>query len=578
MANNKLEILKTGHPRLYINPKRLNDLAELQEKDIFFQLLKEGLIRKADRIMHEKPVEFKITGPRMLKNCQEILSRVSSLALTCHLTKDLQYAMRAKEELVSAASYPHWNKDHFLDTAELISAFSIGYDWLFHILSKTDLSVIRHALIDKGLKAGLEEHKNNVWWASHKYNWNQVCNGALMIGALAIGDEEPQLANEIFSATSRHLPLAFNSYGKDGGWEAGPDYWEYTTWYSALLIDALKEVTGNDLGLSDTKGFEKTGLFPIYMAGPNDRYFNFADSDEAYKPLPVLYWLGKKFNTDACIFENHRLLRKSLRKGKEIDAFNLVWYQPAPERTPLLPAARCFSDINVVSTRSEWANERALFIACKGGNNQADHAHLDSGSFVLDMNGERWASDLGRDSYDLPGYFDLSEGGERWKYFRLNTQSHNTLVLNNDNQRAAAKSEFIKTHFTTKESFVIIDLSEAYIPHATSVLRTIKMINNNEIRLEDFIRWAGSQKFIQWQMLTDAEVILSGRKAELRKGGKKIYAAILQPEDVVFEVIPAERTEPENLNQGFRQLIMRKTEKNSSTGIIISFSNNPLLI
>ena len=40
--------------------------------------------------------------------------------------------------------------------------------------------------------------------------------------------------NEIFDATTKHLPIAFNSYGKDGGWEAGPDYWQYTTWYSAL--------------------------------------------------------------------------------------------------------------------------------------------------------------------------------------------------------------------------------------------------------------------------------------------------------------------------------------------------------
>jgi hypothetical protein len=570
-----LEILKTGHPRLYISPERLNDLAEHEEKDIFFQLLKEGLIKKADRIMHEKPVEFKITGPRMLKNCQEILSRVSALALTHHLTKDLQYAVRALEELISAASYPHWNKDHFLDTAELICTFAIGYDWLFHVLSKTDLSVIRHALVDKGLKAGLEEHKNNVWWASHKYNWNQVCNGAMIIGALSIGEEEPQLAKEIYAATTRHLPVAFNSYGKDGGWEAGPDYWEYTTWYSALLIDALQEVTGNDLGLSNIKGFKKTGLFPLYMAGPHDRYFNFADSDDSYKPLPVLFWLGKKFNIDACIIENHRLLRKSLRNGKEIDAFNLIWYQPAEKRAHLLPATRYFSDIHALSIRSEWDNEQAAFIACKGGNNQADHAHLDSGSFVLDMNGERWASDLGRDNYDLPGYFNLSEGGERWKYFRLNTQSHNTLVLNNDNQRAEAKSEFIKTHLSESESFGAMDLSEAYIPHAISVLRNIKLKNKNEIILHDIIRWAGSQKSVQWQMLTDADIFLSGRKAELSKDGKKIYATLLQPDDVVFEVISAERTEPEKDNKGFRQLIVKKTEKGDTTEIIVSLAINP---
>lgn len=573
-----LEILKKGHPRLYISPDRLKGIREFEEKDIFFQQLEEGLIKKANRLIHEKPVEFKITGPRMLKNCQEILSRVSALAFAYHLTEDTKYAVRAKEELFSAAEYPHWNKDHFLDTAELITAFAIGYDWLFHILSETDLFIIKNAMINKGLKPGLEEHKNNIWWAAHKYNWNQVCNGALMIGALSIGDEEPHLANEIFAATAKHLPVAFNSYGKDGGWEAGPDYWQYTTWYSALLLDALQCVTGNDLGLSGTKGFDKTGLFPIYSAGPNDQYFNFADADEEVKPLPVLFWLGKQFNIEVCIIENHRLLKKSLRNKEEIDAFNLIWYQPAIIHPQSLPPTRLFSDINALYMRTEWANKKAIFTAIKGGYNQADHAHLDLGSFILDMEGVRWASELGRDNYDLPGYFDLSEGGGRWNYFRLNTKSHNTLVLNKDNQRAKAKAKIVDFQISADESTGLLDLSEAYVPHARSVFRTIKLIKDSGISIQDTITWEGSQKLVQWQMLTDAQIMLSGRKAELRKGGKTIYATLLQPEDAVFEVISAERAEPEAHNKGFKQLIVKITEKGNSTGISVSLFNTPPVI
>ena len=62
-------------------------------------------------------------------------------------------------------------------------------------------------MINQGLKTGLEEHKNNIWWAAHKYNWNQVCNGALIIGALSIGDEEPQLASEIFRLLPQSICL-----------------------------------------------------------------------------------------------------------------------------------------------------------------------------------------------------------------------------------------------------------------------------------------------------------------------------------------------------------------------------------
>jgi hypothetical protein len=337
----------------------------------------------------------------------------------------------------------------------------------------------------------------------------------------------------------------------------------------------LQSVTGNDLGLLKTEGFDKTGLFPVYSAGPNDQYFNFADADEDVKALPVLFWLGKQFNIETCIGENHRLLKKSLEHNEDMDGFNLIWYQPVGKSPQLLPVSRLFGDIHVLYLRSEWAKKEAIFTTLKGGSNQADHAHLDLGSFILDMNGVRWASELGRDNYDLPDYFDLSEGGGRWNYFRLNTKSHNTLVLNNDNQRALAKSEIVNFHESTDEVTGIVDLLEAYLPHAKSVFRTIILHKNDGIIVKDKIEWAGPQKLVQWQMLTDAEIVLLGRKAELRKGRKRIYATLLQPDDAVFEVISAERMEPEGHNNGFKQLIVKKTEKGSSTEISVSLGNKP---
>jgi hypothetical protein len=535
---------------------------------LFAELIK-ALIGKANRLLTEDVVTFKITGPRMLKNCQEIRSRITTLALAYLLTDAWNFAIRARNELFSALCFPHWNKDHFLDTAELITAFAIGYDWLFHALPTEDLELIKQAMITKGIKVGLEEHKNNIWWAGHKYNWNQVCNGSLIIGALSIADEELQLCSNVFEATLKYLPIAFNSYGKDGGWEAGPDYWQYTTLFSALLIDALQMVTGNDFGLLKTKGFDKTGLFPIYLNGPNDRFFNFADADETCNPLPVLFWLGKQFNIDACINENHRLLHHATIQNSDIDAFNLVWYEPIKSNSLQLPLNKYFDDIQLGVFRSEWGNPESTFIAFKGGYNQADHAHLDLGSFVLDMKGVRWASELGRDNYDLPGYFDLSEGGGRWNYFRLNTKSHNTLVLNEDIQRASAKAEIGFTEFED-ESLVCIDLSEAYIPHAVSVIRTIKLQNKEKVIISDEVEWRGTQKSFQWQMLTDAEIILDGNKAVLIKAGKKIVASILQPAESVFKVISAEQEEPQLKNTGYKLLIVRNTETGNFTKIEVS--------
>ena len=64
-----------------------------------------------------------------------------------------------------------------------------------------------------------------------------------------------------------------------------------------------------------------------------------------------------------------------------------------------------FRGVDIACFRSAWDDPNALYLAVKGGDNKAAHAHLDLGSFVLDAGGVRWAADLGPDDYDLPGYF-----------------------------------------------------------------------------------------------------------------------------------------------------------------------------
>ena len=133
----------------------------------------------------------------------------------------------------------------------------------------------------------------------------------------------------------------------------------------------------------------------------------------------MLFWLARRYDDPVLAWppETAATGRSSAR--------DLLWYDAARNRQPNgRAAAGCpLPGDQLAFFRSAWNDKDALYVGFKGGDNAANHAHLDLGTFVLDALGQRWAVDLGPDDYNLPGYF----GAERWTYERLKTSGQNTL-------------------------------------------------------------------------------------------------------------------------------------------------------
>jgi hypothetical protein len=564
--------LSENHPRLFLSAKRMRMLQDGSADNVLVSL-KTTVLLEADALLQTEPSEFKIIGPRMLPTCQQVFRRVATLALAFRLTGLQRYLDRARGELFAAANFPHWNPDHFLDTAELCSAFAVGYDWLHDSLPDSDRCWIRETLVDKGLRPGLELQQKPAWWVSVRHNWNTVCNGGLAIGALALAEDEPQLAMQIINTSLARMRVAQDCFAPDGAWEAGPHYWEYTVWYSALTSDALKTAMGTDMGLSARTGFNRAGLFALHCSGPSGKYFNFADSDESPAARPGLFWLGKRFKLLNCVAENHRWLQN----GGQVHPFDLIWYQRFPKRVPGLPTCAYFRRSEVVFMRTGWSDSDALFVGIKGGSGQSDHAHLDLGSFVLDAAGIRWASDLGPDDYDLPGYWDSSKDGQRWKYYRLNNLSHNTLALNGHTQDPMSTTQVLRVECKGSIRYVIVDLSAAYSQDSASVLRGVAIVEGCGVLLQDEIVWRrdSEDRLFRWQMMTDAKVVVNGSEATLHKEGRSLHARILSPVGATFSIACPSRRSHENPNIGYRQLVVEKCESGVETRIAVQLSVKP---
>lgn len=528
-ADRILATLKPDHPRLLVAPDTFARLKKLVVHDPAARAIYEGLREDARLLLADDPSEYVIPdGKRLLRTSRDVLHRVTLLAVVFRIDGDRKYLDRAWVELSAAAKFKDWNPSHFLDTGEMTQAFAIGYDWLYHDWTEAQRATLRTAIVEHGLKPGLKAYDGSErygWWVDRKLNWNQVCNGGLIAGALAVAEDEPQIAGTIVHSAVRSLPLALDEFAPDGGFPEGPGYWGYAMKYTVFALAALDSALGKDFGLSDMPGLAETGMFPIHMTGPIDKTFNFCDSGNSFRSTPYMRWLAVRY--DQLAYAQFAAQRSSQR------AFDLIWYRPAGE-TVELPRDSYFKKIQAVTMRSRWDDSEATFVAMQAGTNDVGHGHLDQGSFVLDAAGQRWAVDMFHDNYNLPGFF----GGKRYTYYRNRAESHNTLVLNpSAAPDQAPKSAGRIERFVNDDArpFAIADLSNAYATHAKSVRRGIALIDRRDVLVHDEIR---SDKPVDayWLMHTEAEIKLSqdGRTATLTQGGKILTAVLIAPADARF--------------------------------------------
>ncbi|MHC4442096.1 MAG: heparinase II/III domain-containing protein [Planctomycetota bacterium] len=563
--SNVLSTLRPDHPRLMVLNQDLTRARGFIKTEPEAGKMYRALGRSAEKILNQPTVEYKIIGPRLLQQSRKCLSRVYTLATMYRLTGDRRFAQRAEKEMLAAASFPDWNPRHFLDTAEMTHALAIGYDWLYDVIPPTSKNTIVKAIIEKGLKQSLESYSTKSWWVKSPYNWNQVCNGGMTIGALAIADEDPELAAKIIEKAVESIRLPTKTLTPDGGWYEGPGYWNYAMSYTAYYLAAMHTALGTDFGLHQSPGLAETGLFRIHCIGPTNLTFNYADASTKAGPgnaVPMFYF--------ARIFDNPVYAWHQRRHWQGPNALDLLWFDPrgTDAQGTSLPLDAFFKNVDVVFLRSAWNDPDAFFVGFKGGANPANHAQLDLGTFVLDAMGQRWAVDLGADEYNLPGYF----GNKRWTYYRMRTEGQNTLVINGENQNPKAKAPIIAFESTPAKSFAVADLSAAYANFADRVHRGLAMIDKKRVLIQDEIQ-ADKPLEVEWSMHTNAKVKIKGQTALLSMDNKKLRLRALTPTQSKWLVQTVDLKPPHRPTPNTRKLILQLRTKPPLTSIAVLISS-----
>jgi hypothetical protein len=153
------------------------------------------------------PVQHVLTGRRLLAESRKAVRRVLTLSLVYRLSGDARFLHRARREMLAAARFPDWNPSHFLDTAEMSLALALGYDWLFEALSPTDRTTIRPALREKGIDASFKH--GGCFTATN--NWGQVCTAGISAAALALLEDDRDLATRVVHRAVTGVPNAMQA-------------------------------------------------------------------------------------------------------------------------------------------------------------------------------------------------------------------------------------------------------------------------------------------------------------------------------------------------------------------------------
>jgi hypothetical protein len=536
-------------------------------------------------------------GRRLLSTSRELLKRVFYLSYAYRMTKNEKYLQKAEREMLAVSAFSDWNPSHFLDVAEMTMGVAIGYDWLFENLSEQSRNTIKNAIVNKGLNPSNESQYNS--WLKAKTNWNQVCNAGMVFGALAVQEDFPDLAHQIIKRAKETIVLPMEAYGPDGVYPEGYNYWGYGTTFNVLLLSALEKAGRISPDFYDTPGFSETAQFIKFMVTPVLKHFNWSDTSTGAKPFPAMFWFAQQSNDPSLLYHEKKFLVKNdytYYKSNNILPSILIWGKNIPLDMISEPEEKMWVGQGanpVAMMRSDWS-DKAVYLGFKTGSPLVNHGHMDVGSFVMEADFTRWATDLGMQNYDSleskgMSIFGKTQDAQRWTIFRMNTFSHNVLIFDNQQQRVDGYAKIDRYADTENFSFAVSDISSIYRGQVKKVVRGVAVKNKEYVIVRDEIETLDKTTMLRWNMVTPAMVELLENGANFEVNGKRLILKVQGPGNLQMKswsAQPDNEYDAENPGMilvGFECEIPANTKENfevilvpQTSGTTGEFLNKPL--
>jgi len=533
------------HPRLILTPEMEYTLwNKLDSGDTLVTQGLQLLMQHAESMLELDPLVRQLRGRRLLGVSREAVRRLTTLALAHRFEKDGRYLRRLEEDLKAVCSFSDWNPSHFLDVAEMAAGVALALDWAGEWLSPEVRQQARYALVNKALKPGLASSSNN-WWITSDNNWNLVCHGGLSLAALAVYEDEPELASAILRQAIEHIPLALAPYAPEGIYPEGASYWFYATTYLCTAISAYESALGTDFGFLHAPGVQESAVFSQVLAGPSGQYFNFFDSGlggfHGLTHFGLLAWFahrsGGTFDWSSYATELEDVLSDSTSpSGPRFFPARLldlaILDRGIQEEYAWPDTWSGGGNEPVVVMRDRLNHEEAFFLAAKGGRAADNHGNMDAGSFVFELDGMRWSVDPGNQDYNtleqiLGGaLWNSAQDSPRWTLLTKHSAGHSTLAVNGEMHLADARARLVRRDLRGPHPGYTFDLSDVFGNKLEQARRTFTRLSGTRLQIIDKLIFSPETQTLSWQMMTRAAVTIRKNGVLLEQDGSHLYISV----------------------------------------------------
>ena len=246
----RLEKAANIHPRLLISGAEISKAQQYRSENTVYDYIQNALL--SWETTHNQGDYLTASIPGYGKNIDNVGDMIAKRALVWgylyQITGDEDYAKMLTDDMISIAKYQDWyHGESFLLTANIASALSIGYDFIYDYLSKDEnkqnAKLITDAIYEKGIQKALDVFRKDSpgGWHRRVTNWNMICNSGIGVACMAIGgiDEYRQDSAIALNYVLRYLRYPIEYYPAEGGCVEGPGYLSYMVAHFSNFSSAL---------------------------------------------------------------------------------------------------------------------------------------------------------------------------------------------------------------------------------------------------------------------------------------------------------------------------------------------------